>query len=432
MTQTKGKRSLLDADSAMNSKATPQKHDLIIIKNHPEHEGQIYQVKEVKRDGAVITDEGHIFYPEFFDIVSDWQQYNGGFGRFNETTGELVEEKDIKKEFTDRLEARLAPDGWVNFIVLQVDTGLNPHDLRKWLKDNEGTIVEQNPDPKDPTDEEWRLISVASGNKKAPDVATNEKLSTDERDRLRYLESLIEASFVVVGRSLKEIRDSRLYRETHINFDSYCRARWKMVARNAERKIAASDIYEIIRVSKRPNWSHENDEDSFPMPKSESQLRPIADSPLEPKDQVVAWEFAVEQAKEDNKKYPTASMVKRVVCEMTKKEKSNPHKVGDVCKYVGVTGKTGVWCIVQSVGEFSCTVEDYRQKDFQVRPDEIKNLELPEEEEEFMRSFLPRLQTLSDTSDVMALHTLSFFGKLNRGYLSKKEEAILKVLEGDG
>jgi hypothetical protein len=47
--------------------------------------------------------------------------------------------------------------------------------------------------------------------------------------RLGELEGVIErglATFVDVGAALLEIRDSRLYRESHATFEDYCRERW--------------------------------------------------------------------------------------------------------------------------------------------------------------------------------------------------------------
>ncbi len=74
-------------------------------------------------------------------------------------------------------------------------------------------------------------------------------LAPDERSRLTELEQIVEEgfeAFVVVGRALLEIRDSRLYRETHTTFEAYCRERWGMSARHANRTIAASEVVEIV------------------------------------------------------------------------------------------------------------------------------------------------------------------------------------------
>ena len=55
------------------------------------------------------------------------------------------------------------------------------------------------------------------------------ELSTIEKSQLTALEKIIEKnpeSFIKVGTALLEIRDSKLYRDTHETFEEYCRGRW--------------------------------------------------------------------------------------------------------------------------------------------------------------------------------------------------------------
>jgi hypothetical protein len=57
------------------------------------------------------------------------------------------------------------------------------------------------------------------------------ELALLEHKRLDELEAIIERgvqTFVEVGEALMEIRDSRLYKQTHPSFESYLRERWKM------------------------------------------------------------------------------------------------------------------------------------------------------------------------------------------------------------
>lgn len=56
-------------------------------------------------------------------------------------------------------------------------------------------------------------------------------LSTTERKKLRALEERIGTgirSFLDVGTALLEIRDARLYRESHTSFEAYCREKWDL------------------------------------------------------------------------------------------------------------------------------------------------------------------------------------------------------------
>lgn len=67
--------------------------------------------------------------------------------------------------------------------------------------------------------------------------------------RLDALEGVIErglATFVEVGEALLEIRDSRLYRETHGTFEDYCRERWGMSRPRAYNLIDAAKVTHLV------------------------------------------------------------------------------------------------------------------------------------------------------------------------------------------
>jgi DNA N-6-adenine-methyltransferase (Dam) len=65
-------------------------------------------------------------------------------------------------------------------------------------------------------------------------------LSEQEQARLSELETAIERSYIEIGNALGEIRDSRLYRATHRNFDDYCRERWHFSRQRAGQLINAA------------------------------------------------------------------------------------------------------------------------------------------------------------------------------------------------
>lgn len=129
-----------------------------------------------------------------------------------------------------------------------------------------------------------------------------ETLSVTEVTRLESLEATINAgmqTFVDVGSALLEIRDSRLYRHEFNTFDDYCRDRWGMVQRHANRLISAAEV--AIHLG--------------PMgliPASERQARPL--TVLEPDAQREAWQRAVDTAPNGR---ITAAHVQSVVDEMT-------------------------------------------------------------------------------------------------------------------
>lgn len=76
-------------------------------------------------------------------------------------------------------------------------------------------------------------------------------LSALERSRLVDLERVVErgrAVFVEVGLALAEIRDSRLYRDSHGTFEDYCRERWGFSDRYGRYLMDAAAIGTIVPV----------------------------------------------------------------------------------------------------------------------------------------------------------------------------------------
>lgn len=121
-------------------------------------------------------------------------------------------------------------------------------------------------------------------------------LNVLENKSLRKLERTISdglKSFVEVGQALAEIRDSRLYRESHKSFEAYCLDRWQFKRQRAYELIEASGVAE--RVS----------EISDTLPK-ESHAAELAALPTE--QQAEAW---AEVTTETDK--PTAAKVREVV-----------------------------------------------------------------------------------------------------------------------
>jgi phage N-6-adenine-methyltransferase len=112
-----------------------------------------------------------------------------------------------------------------------------------------------------------------------------QSIQPDEKQRLRELESKIDAglkTFVDVGTALLEIRDSRLYRQSHGTFEDYCRDKWGFQRNYANKMIAAAEVIDnlgtIVPV----------------LPATETQVRPLTQLPTE--DQPAAWKQAVETA----------------------------------------------------------------------------------------------------------------------------------------
>lgn len=125
-------------------------------------------------------------------------------------------------------------------------------------------------------------------------------LTDSESQRLEVLESVINAgmqTFVHVGNALLEIRDGRLYRQTHSTFEDYCRERWGMSKTHANRMIDSAEVVSnLTPIGVIPN--------------TESQARPL--TVLEPQQQREAWQRAVETAPDGK---ITAAHVQTVVNE---------------------------------------------------------------------------------------------------------------------
>lgn len=76
-------------------------------------------------------------------------------------------------------------------------------------------------------------------------------LTTTETNRLAELEETIERgleTFLEVGNALLEIRESKLYRQTHKTFAAYTKARWGFTARRARQLVQAAQTGTMVPV----------------------------------------------------------------------------------------------------------------------------------------------------------------------------------------
>ncbi len=230
---------------------------------------------------------------------------------------------------------------WVEEVLLAAELSLSLPVLRERLNQLlEQKLIETNGDG------QWRkvaeaIISLAS--------------------RLEYLEEIIEKgfkSFIYVGSALAEIREMKLYKQLGYNtFEHYCRERWSMVRRHADRLIKASAVVKNIanfqQTETRTNETHgsqnshlenethgsqnfspvnetrgsqnfplENEThglQNFPMPLNERQVRPLVR--LEPEQQQAVWLKAVEDA---SGAVPTGKQVEKVAQDLFPTESDSP------------------------------------------------------------------------------------------------------------
>jgi len=103
------------------------------------------------------------------------------------------------------------------------------------------------------TDASGPNIGELSGNGDSQPVAMRRRLTSDEQTALKRCEKIIRkgaAEFIRVGLALREIRDRRLYRETHSSFEAYCLARFDFKRAHGYRLIAeATAVLELKQLS---------------------------------------------------------------------------------------------------------------------------------------------------------------------------------------
>lgn len=260
--------------------------------------------------------------------------------------------------------------------------------------------------------------------------AADVPLTDDQRERLRELEHQVEESFYRAGIALREIRDSRLYRETHGSFEEYCLERFGFRRRHPYQLIDAAIITDNIRGSARI---------AHVLPTNEYQLRPLVKL-KDAERQAEAWTRAVEKTAG---KPPTYEVVKETVSELlaTEKDQTAARLHLEVNQPVIVkraddemlSDLVGAWGIVRNVDERGVTVEFYAGTitcidgnclgRFPIVPNasELRSLE----------KTLSQLKTIFAlaSDEVIAKNTVKYFVRLRRPTLTDLERYMLTALE---
>ncbi len=203
-------------------------------------------------------------------------------------------------------------------------------------------------------------------------VEVVEELSPDEEFDRQRLELKVERAFYESGLALKQLRDKRLYRSTHNNFEQYCQDRFGYNRISAHYKITASEIFD--------NLFTKSEQHQQILPTKETQVRPLAR--LTPNEQQQVWQQAVETA---GGKVPTERIVKDavlrhkgVVDDPNQKHSSPPELApGDVVEIKALKRSplypfNGMWAIIEHTGSFSYTVRISIARDTQqCKPEEL-------------------------------------------------------------
>lgn len=99
-------------------------------------------------------------------------------------------------------------------------------------------------------------------------------MSEVEQARLHHKERLIERGVQQVGEALRDIRNERLYRETHGTFEAYCEQRWGISPRHANRQIAAAEVADAMGPI-GPNLSESQARELAPLRDDPDRLREV-------------------------------------------------------------------------------------------------------------------------------------------------------------
>lgn len=239
---------------------------------------------------------------------------------------------------------------------------------------------------------QWRKRRKSSSKTSELAVLPIAPLTTEEEGDRLHLERKVERAFYEAGMALMQLRDRRLYRSTHATFEDYCRDRFDYVRRRSYQLIDAAKIYN--------NLSEKCEQIVHILPTREGQVRPM--SQLNAEEQVLAWETAVEEA---GGKVPTGKIVKDVVQRI--KDKERPPitlRVGEVCFLIAkdnaeLRGKSGCWCIVSEVYEFSCSVATW-DNEYILRPEHLKSLGYSQDECKQMENLGVRMSELHQTGNL--------------------------------
>ncbi len=136
--------------------------------------------------------------------------------------------------------------------------------------------------------------------------STDKAMTAKDCKLLHQLEEIIQkemGGFVRLGQALLEIRDKRLYRQSHKTFEAYCRDKWEFSSSYAKRLMRSSEV--VRKLESVPIGTL--------LPTTESQARPLTTIDLEEVDDV--WQECIERAPRDNDGNPviTAKHVQETV-----------------------------------------------------------------------------------------------------------------------
>lgn len=258
-----------------------------------------------------------------------------------------------------------------------------------------------------------------------------ESLTDDEIQRRQHLERKVERSFYEAGTALKELRDSRLYRDRWHTWENYIADRFGFKRNYANKQIAAAEVVDSLIQNYEAQGTNSTLSVTLTgtLPTTETQVRPLTS--LDPEDRPKVWKTAVDKA---NGKVPTEKLVKEAVKEFKSRDAVvNLFRVDQV---VSIKGKSG-WFVVSHVGEFSCTCHDFTGKETIARFFDIKEITLPPDQREFAVGLQARLadlwrmgdQLISEVDGNTVKALVQSIGLNAIGFLTDFQEQLLQLAE---
>lgn len=247
------------------------------------------------------------------------------------------------------------------------------------------------------------------------------QLTSTEQQQRHQLEQQVEQAFYLAGLALQQLRDFRLYRNTHRSFQEYCQERFDYTRRRSYQLIDAARVVD--------NLLAQSEQFVHILPTKEAQVRPL--SALPPAQQVEAWQQAVGHA---GGKVPTASVVKKVA-QQFQEPLPNPHFHREVCvikakDHPDLQGKSGCWCIVNQVDEHSCQVSTW-ENEYVVSPAYLESTHYSDIECQQMEELGIRMTALYQTGKLesTAYRLLETLARISQPHITPLEEKLLELLE---
>lgn len=270
--------------------------------------------------------------------------------------------------------------------------------------------------PRSPSVESSTLIPNSSESGVGVDVRATDLTDLELTDRHR-LELAVERAFVEAGLALRELRDRRLYRDSHKTFEEYCRDRFRFQRSHSYQLIDAAGVVENLSANGGQK-----------LPTNERQVRPL--TALNPEEQREVWQQAVEEA---GGKLPSGRIVKGIVERLKQRDVTPPpvpYSPGDVVMIRGAGNPElrkydGQWAIALRINEYSVTVS-LDGKDMPVSPKFLEEVDRKDWDE--IKAIHNRIDRLSqcelDPMDDAALEVLK-----RRTYFTDRQKQALATLE---